>query len=259
MRICTHGGAVTCAVVALASAANANIVYQRAANWVPGTVQGTTVNNPGPVSGRPVWQYEVAQGGGLGSGNPWYAQPTQMMTWDSQWWATGWGVWSNGNDVNPPVLAGRLIHNVAPSAWGAVPLVRYNNTYGDSMSTSVDGTLTVNWNGVNGLGRPVNVDVVVAKYSALSNSTSILYSTTVSKPNPFPSVGDSLFLPISLHGIMLNAGDSIVISHRGQNAVGPLGAWVNLYDNLNVTVVPAPGPLALLGLGGLLASRRRRA
>ena len=40
-------------------------------------------------------------------------------------------------------------------------------------------------------------------------------------------------------GVGLNAGDSILFTERGQNAVGPLGAWVNLYDDVNISTVPA--------------------
>jgi hypothetical protein len=245
-------------VVLAASSANADMVWRRASDWVPGTVAGSTMGNPGNVNGAPVWRYETTQGGGLGSVNPWYKQPTSLMTWDPAWYATGWGVWSHGDNLNPPVLAGRLIHNVAASTWGDIPLVRWMNPLGNGVALDIAGTLTVNWNGVNGLGRPVNVDVVIAKYTAASNTTSILFSDTVSKPNPFPSVGDSVFLPVNLSQIAMNAGDSIIISHRGQNPVGPLGAWVNLYDNLSLSAVPAPGSFALLSLAGLVAVRRKR-
>jgi len=232
-------------------------VWLRSADWVPGAVHGSSTNNPGPVGGVPTWQYEVAQGGGLGSANPWYEQPTQLMTWDSAWWQTGWSVWSKGDDFSPPVLPGRLIHNVHPTTFDDVPIVRWMNPMGNGL-INISGTLTVNWNGVNGLGRPVDVDVVIARYDASSNTTMVLYSATVSKPNPFPSVGDSVLLPISLTNIPIDADDSIIFSHRGQTAVGPLGAWVNLYDAVQITPVPAPGAAGVLALGGLLAARRRR-
>jgi MYXO-CTERM domain-containing protein len=252
-------GAV-CAPVGLfaaAGSADAGVVnsWQRSTDWVPGTTQGSTEGNPGPVGGTPVWQYEVAHGGGLGSSNPWYAQPTQLMTWDAGWWQTGWGVWSKGDDVSPPILAGRLVHNVYPTTFDDIPMVRWMSPLGNNAHVSVTGTLTVNWNGVNGLGRPVDVDVVIAKHTA-AGVTSLLFSDTVSKPNPFPSVGDSVMLPVNLTNILFNAGDSLVISERGHNAVGPLGAWVNLYDS--VRIAPAPGVTAVLGLAGLAAVRRRR-
>lgn len=247
------------AVVAIAAGtAQAGQVWQRASNWVPGSTAGTTANNPGPVNGSPAWQYEYTQGGGLGSANEWFKQPTQLMTWDPAWYATGWGVWSKGNNQNPPVLPSRLVHNVHPTTFGDIPVVRWLNPMGAATTIGLNGTMTVNWNGANGLGRPVNVDVVIAKHSAQTNTTSILFSTTVSKPNPFPSVGDSVLLPISLANVAISPGDSILFSHRGQTSVGPLGAWVNLYDNVSITAVPAPGAAALLGMAGLLAARRKR-
>jgi uncharacterized protein (TIGR03382 family) len=122
---------------------------------------------------------------------------------------------------------------------------------------NIAGTMVLNWNGVNGLGRPVDVDVVIAKIPA-SGTPSVLYSATVSKPHPFPSVGDSVNLPVTLANVSVNSGDSIVFTLRGKNSVGPLGAWVNLYDSLVITSIPSPASAALLGLGGLVASRRRR-
>ena len=256
-RVCVvlRAGAV---LAVAAGSAQATQVWQRATDWVPGTIAGATVNNPSPVGGVPAWQYEVTQGGGLGSLNPWYKQPSQMMTWDPAWYATGWGVWSNGNDLNPPVLPSRLVHNVHTSVYNDIPVVRWLYPFGVAQPVDVTGTLTVNWNGVNGLGRPDNVDVVIAKHSAVGNITTILYSTTAVKPNPFPSVGDSVFLPISLIGVSMNAGDSLIFTHRGQNALGPLGAWINLYDNLNVSTIPSPGAAGVLGMAGLLAARRKR-
>lgn len=251
-----------CAPFALALAAttaNARPDYVRSTNWVAGTTQGGTQNNPNPVGGQPIWQYETTQGGSLGAGNAWYKQPSELLTWDSAWYGTGWGVWSKGNDANPPILPSRLVHNVAASVYNDVPLVRFRNPLGNGATVNINGSFQVAWNGLDGLGRPNDVDVVIAKYSAALNDTILLYSSTVSKPLPFPSVGDSINLPINLVGVTLDDGDSLVISHRGRTALSPLGAWINLYDNVTVTAVPAPGAFGLLGAAGVLAFRRRRA
>jgi len=246
------------AALLAASAANAQQLWSRSADWVPGTTQGSTTNNPSSVSGIPIWRYETTQGGGLGSTNPWYAQQGTLMTWDSGWYQTGWGVWSNGDDANPPILAGRLIHNVHTSVVSQIPVVRWQNPMGNGGIVNINGSFIVNWNGNNGLGRPVDVDVVIAKYSAALNSTSLVFSTTVAKPNPFPSVGDSVIVPISISGIHVDQGDSLVITHRGQQGIGPQGAWVNLYDSIAIQQVPAPGAAGLLAMAGLAAARRRR-
>lgn len=264
MKMRVHRGVSLCAPLGLLMAASAGQAgiqnsWQRATDWVPGVSQGSSQNNPSPVNGVPTWQYEVVHGGGIGSANPWYAQEGSLMTWDPHWYATGWGVWSQGNDLNPPILPGRLIHNVHTSTFDDIPLVRWINPFQAGAQVTLAGTITINWNGRNGLGKPDDVDVVIAKHSALDGSNFVLYGTTVSKPNPFPSVGDSVMLPISLSHVVINPGDSIVFTERGHSAVGPSGAWINMYDAVTITAVPGPGSFALLGIGGLVATRRRRA
>jgi hypothetical protein len=253
---------LVCAPLVLALAATtaeARPDYVRSSNWVAGTTQGGTQGNPGPVGGTPVWQYETTQGGALGAANAWYKQTSELMTWDSAWYGTGWGVWSKGNDANPPILPSRLVHNVAASVHGDVPMVRFRNPLGNGAAININGSFQIAWNGIDGLGRPNDVDVVIAKFSAALNDTTLLFSSTVSKPLPFPSVGDSINIPINLSGITLDDGDSIVISHRGRTPLAPLGAWINLYDNVTVSAIPAPGSFGLLGAAGILAFRRRRA
>jgi len=246
------------AVAASTTHAGITQTWRRSTDWVPGSAQGSTANNPSPVNGHSVWQYESTSGGSLDSEDPWYQHAGTLMSWDGAWWQTGWGVWSKGDDHSPPILPGRLIHNVAAAEWANIPMVRWMNPLGNGGVVSLSGTLLVNWNGVNGLGRPDDVDVVIAKYSAATNSTSLLYSNTVSKPNPFPSVGDSRLLPVNLSNIVVNQGDSIIISHRGREGLAPLGGWINLYDGVTITTVPGPGTGAMLAAAGLLAARRRR-
>jgi len=63
MKIRPHHGALLCAPVALLAvspAAQAGLTgWQRSVDWVPGVSQGSTQNNPGPVGGVPIWQYET--------------------------------------------------------------------------------------------------------------------------------------------------------------------------------------------------------
>ena len=51
---------------------------------------------------------------------------------------------------------------------------------------------------------------------------------------------------------------TVIISHRGRTPLSPLGACINLYDNVTFNTVPAPGAAALLGLSGAVMFRRRR-
>lgn len=259
LRAAIRASALTLVVATSANAGN-GFTWQRTADWIPGTAAGGTANNPGPgAGGTTVWQYEWTSGGGLGSSNPWYSQPTNLMSWDPVWYDTGLGVWSAGDNASPPIMSNRLVHNVHESVVSKVPIVRWRAPVGSINDLGIAGSLTVNWNGMNGLGLPVDVDVVVAKQNATQTATTVLFSTMVSKPNPFPSVGDSVIIPINLQNIVLNQGESIIISHRGHHGFHPTGAWVNMYDNLVInTSIPAPGSLAMLGLGALAMGRRRR-
>jgi MYXO-CTERM domain-containing protein len=252
---CATLGAGTQAVLADGLPPN---TWRRSSDWVNGDIQGSTSGNPGNVGGVPIWQYEWTTGGALNSENPWFKNAGNLLSWDTGWWNTGWQVWSKGDDDSPPILQGRLIHNVAAASFDNIPLVRWLNPMAGTNAVNITGTLLVNWNGVDGLGRPDDVDVVIGEYSAVTHTTSILYSTTVSKPTPFPSVGDSVLLPINLLNVTVNAGDSIVVTHRGQTPLFPLGGWVNLFDGVTIQQVPAPGAAGLLALAGLAAARRRR-
>jgi hypothetical protein len=257
------GAALWSAASAMLMCASAHgqtsLVWQRAADWIPGSVIGGTANNPSPAAGSPsVWQYEYTQGGPLGSSNPWYTQPSSLMTWDADWYGSGWGVWSRGDDMNPPVLAGRLVHNVHASAVQDVPIVRWNSPLGPVNDLAITGSLLINWNGAGGMGLPVDVDVVIAKQNALQTVTTLLFSTTVSKPNPFASIGDAVSIPVNLANLSMDPGESIIITHRGREGFSPAGGWVNLHDSLSFTSVPAPGSLGLLTLGALAIGRRRR-
>jgi hypothetical protein len=258
------GAARTSALVlALGTAAHASgdgfFLWQRSLDWVPGTVQGGTANNPGPgQGGSTIWSYEYTQGGRLGAPDAWYTQPTTAMKWNESWYNTGWRVWSKDGAANPPILPERLIHNVHASTVADIPLVRWMSPLNIATDLSISGDLVVNWNGMNGVGRPVDVDVVIARQDAQRSATTVLFSTTVAKPNPFESVGDLITIPVNLPQISLNVGDSIIISHRGRHGMEPLGAWVNLYDNLTFSAIPAPGGLGLLVAGGLVMARRRR-
>jgi hypothetical protein len=251
LKVCAVG-----ASVALGTAAQADQIWQRSVDWVPGTA-GSISGAPGP-SGPAVWIYEyTSSGGDLGSASPWYTQTSTPMTWDTNWWGTGTGVWSAGDELSPPVDRNRMAHNVAKTAMGNVPLSRFVNPTNTSTVFDLSGLLKVTWDGVAGVGYPTTVDVIIGKQNASHTSTTLLLSTTVVKPNNFASVRDFINIPVILDDVTLAAGESIIISHRGRQSVTP-GGWIHLDDNIVISAIPAPGAAALAGLGGLLAMRRRR-
>lgn len=236
-------------------------VWNRALNWTPGTVAGTSVGNPGPgPGGADVWGYESVSGSALGSAGAWYDQPRTPLTWDPQWWNTGVGAWTAGDDKSPPIMQDRFIHNLHTSTFDSVPMVTWNNPLGDGTAVDVTGSLRLRWTGNGGIGMPVDVDLMLGLYDASSGITSPLLAQTYAKPTPAPSFEEEIVIPLEFTNIMLDAGDQIVLTHRGREAFGPQGMWVTVFDGgMNITLVPAPGAAAVLGMAGLAALRRRRA
>jgi hypothetical protein len=247
----------TLTALVLSTAAQAEQMWQRSSDWIPGT-PGSVSGTPGP-SGPPIWVYEYTTGGGHRlSSNPWFTTPTQMMVWDDNWYGTNVGVWAAGNDLNPPVDANRLAHNMSSIAHSQAPLIRFNNPNGFGTVFTLAGTLKVVWDGLNGVGYPTPVDVMIGVQDATKSNTNVLLSTTVLKPNNFPSVGDFVTLPVQLTNVMLAPGESIIVSHRARNSAAPgaPGGWIHMHDT--ISLVPSPGIASVMGLGALAMMRRRR-
>jgi uncharacterized protein (TIGR03382 family) len=249
--------AVAFAVIAFVGATvQADQIWDRSADWVPGT-PGSISGQPGP-SGTSPWVCEYTSAGGdLLSATPWFRTASTAMSWDTNWWAQGSGLWSAGDEMSPPVDPNRMAHNIATSAFNNVPLIRFNNQTGAVNPFDVEGVLRITWDGVDGVGRPTLVDVVIGKQNAAHTSTAVLLSTTLTKPNNFASILDFEDVPVSLEDVLLGPGESIIITHRARNAVAP-GGWIHLGDNLTITTIPTPGSAGLLALGTLAALRRRR-
>ena len=255
-------------LVALAGSTTASAQYTvgdqwlRAVDFMPGDAHGSVSGNPGPgFDGKPVWQYEIATGGaGLGSGSAWFRQSTTKMTWDNQWWDLGEGAWSLGDDTNPPVFRDRMTHNLIGANYDNTPLVRWMNPGGDDMHVSVTGDYNVLWSGHQLVGAEMDVELVIAREDGGTGDVDVLFSTTVSKPTAGLSIGDNVDVPVDLSFITLDADDSLLFSGRAVDSMTGLGRWIVVSDQLTVEVVPVPsaGALALLGVAGIGASRRRR-
>jgi hypothetical protein len=244
------------AVFALASVSEAGqigSVYRRSADWVPGTA-GQVSGNPGPTP-QQAWTYEWVSGGSMNSAAPWYRQAATPMSWDAAWYGqTNVGLWSRGDNGNPPVGQFSMLHNEAASVFNYQPLVRWTDP-APGVPVNVSGNLVVKWSGRFGIGRPTDVEVVIAKQNAGRTTTSLLFSQLVIKPNAFPSVGDQVSLPVNITNLSLLQGESMIITLRATTAQL---SWVQMYDNLNISTVPAPAGVGLLAMGGLVAARRKR-
>jgi hypothetical protein len=244
------------AVLGLASVTEAGqmgAVYRRSADWVPGTA-GQVSGNPGPTPAQS-WTYEWVSGGALNSANPWYSQEASPMVWDSAWYGQeNVGVWARGDNGNPPIGQMSMLHNEAPSVSNYEPLVRWTDP-DPGLPVNVTGNLVVKWSGMNGIGRPTDVDVVIARQNAARTITTLLLAQTVIKPNPFPSVGDQVSIPVNISNMLLAEGESMIVTLRARTTQL---SWVHLYDNVTIATIPAPSAAGVLALGGLVAARRKR-
>ena len=260
--ILAAGVALTASQAAMAQYVSGDS-WHRATDWIPGSVPGSTANNPGPgFDGVAVWQYEYAiGGGGLSADTPWYAADTTMMTWDDNWWDNGFGAWSKGDDVNPPIRQDRMTHSLVGSYYDEAPIVRWLMPSGaGDMRVDIDGQFDVLWTGNEDRGVAIDVELVIARETA-DGLIDVLFSDRLAKPTLGISVGDTASSFVDLSEITLEEGDSLIFSGRGVSGVGwSEGRWLAIQDDLTVTVnpIPAPASVALLGLGGLAAARRRR-
>ncbi|UYV11480.1 MAG: PEP-CTERM sorting domain-containing protein [Phycisphaera sp.] len=242
---------------------DAGDAWHRASDWAPGVIPGSTSGNPGPgFDGVGVWQYEYSQGGGgLSSDTPWYAQETTLLSWDNNWWGHGTGVWSKGNDDNPPIRQGKMTHNLVGSYYDEAPIVRWMMPDGTpELNLNISGEFDVLWTGHELRGTDIDVELVIAR-ETVDGQYDVLFSDVLSKPTAGTSVGDSATSAVDLSGITLLEGESLVMSGRGVSSVGwTEGRWIGISDDLTISVAPVPAPasLALLGLGGFAAARRRR-
>jgi hypothetical protein len=232
--------------------------WNRFADWSAGTAPGHETN-PGPDgTGNPVWHYEWTTGGALASDSAWYRTPGQAMTWDPVWWFTGFSAWSRGDNQSPPIHDRVMTHNLYIDEYSAIPVVRWETPVDHAAPFDVTGDLRVRWAGPDRVGSPVDVDVVVALVGGSLGTTAPLFTATVSKPTPIDSAMESVELPIELRGLVMQPGDSLLISMRGAHEFAPYGRWVDMFDNVTITLVPAPGGVLALATVGVWAGAGRR-
>ncbi len=165
---------------------------------------------------------------------------------------------------------------VGPAGNGAVHSIHLNNTA--FYTPSSQGAITsINYSedsinflptqGGNGQGTGLAI-LQNGKYYEMRNPTLVMPASGFTNwaPNAAPGTIASDYWEVTLAGV-LNSSSNPDFSITG--TVMQLGFWrgnsanqnINTdcgIDNWHVDIIPTPGSLALLGLGGLAAVRRRR-
>jgi len=258
LQVCLPGAVVLAAIAGQAFGDyGPGFDWDRTADWLPGIHGDTLTNNPGPDSlGNAVWTYEfVTGGGGLDSANPWYAQPASLMEWDAQWAAQDFGVWAKGDNFTPLIDQNGLLHQLAASRFDSAPVMRWQNPVGEGALIDIVGEFLVTWNSTGATKPSVDDEIVVALDDASAGEIIPLFQTVASKPTPGGGA-ESLVVPIDLSAVAIDAGDSILITHRG---VDVDSGWIDLHDqDVMITLIPSPGSAGLLVAAGLTFVRRRR-
>ena len=76
-----------------------------------------------------------------------------------------------------------------------------------------------------------------------------------------PAPGTTVIDSVAVNAISFSgtSADAIIWVGNGYGATGTSGTWTGSITLIGVNAVPAPGALALLGVAGVAAGRRRRA
>lgn len=220
------------------------LVVAAAAALVCGSARADILNYRDWLDANPTTPNSTANEwyGTIGLGGP-------MMTSDGTTWA------SPGYPANTPLLALRTFVGSDNGAAGpatfegswvhpgsGVPAVL---VFAPSVATLVGGMdirSELIANGLSGNGITITV------YATIGGSTSTLGTTSLG------GISTSVLHSFNLPNVTtLNPGDSLSV------AFGDNGSYLFDHVNFNAWItIPTPGAAAVLGLGGLLAVRRRR-
>lgn len=257
------------------------VVWDRYADWTPGTTPGSSDGNADDDrNGNPTWLYANLQGGGgLGSATPWFEGTATPQVWDDSWTGAlsnqAWARAYNGPGepkigANPPITRGNMIHDLSQNtgSWNYKPGILWLNPAGEGSIVNVTGSFTATWNGYGLAYYPdIPIEYVAAKFDSSSNDFEILYSGRVTNPQvgaSYTGVVRVTLPDLNLENLRFDEGDYMIYSIRGDSSYQWPAAWVGLTDSLQITLVsqvPEPSRWATMLSGVLITAavaRRRK-
>ncbi len=174
-----------------------------------------------------VWQYGVVD---ARSGDAWYANDAvKPLSWSGGDNPAS-GNWSLGDQ---PVFSRS---GMTLDSDGTAPWIGWNNPAGDGTSIDIDGKVRIQTPKGANQGSIESVEFVVAKRSADGTFTE-LHRARVSSSD-LRSMGEAgMVIPISLHDVVVNDGESIVLSSRALGS-NDEPATVQLIDDISIVIEP---------------------
>lgn len=214
---------------ATGSAASAQFVngglWNRFIDWSdPATVPA----NPS----RAVWRYETISLTRLSADTPWFAQPTEPARWQPDPEAAGQGKWVAGPDGDAIFQRDRA--RVIGGDEAVSPVARWSNPAGDGSPISITGRVRFQ---VDSDSAEAGLELVVAVTDRWGNVRP-LYTQSLTPEEVGETANRGLVVPIELRNVIVNQGDSIIITARVDDlgASGEDPIVVDLMDDVSIVM-----------------------
>ncbi|MGH7242393.1 MAG: PEP-CTERM sorting domain-containing protein [Phycisphaerales bacterium] len=252
------------AMLAIAAGANATVIYSTGFENPPFAVAALSGQGT-PAYAVTSTNFNVNNGAGLAHSGTQYARISGSGTSTSGSWA-----WADNTRTAAQLASGGMI--IRASIWvnlsttGAIGTRLYRaglDLYNDTGASRV-GAVGINLDGsvsfINGAATNASVSTAAGAVALNAWHNLIVEADFAAHTLAFTVDGVAITTPAGF-GVfdagITGFGDADLYSVRG--STGTNTTTEHRYDDLSIEQIPAPGALALVGLGGLIAARRRRA